>query len=460
MVTSMRKSSSTAGLILALLFAIFAFQLNASMLSPVLATMEQELGTTTARIGLTQTAFFTAAALFSLILPRWGDLVGRRKIMVAMVAVTAIGSIIAALSVNVGMLFVPMALIMLRAQMNDDKKYALWMAVLASVNGGIAGVDALAGGWLASAFGFRSVFWAMAAVAVLAVVFVLMGTEDTRGAQKLPMDWPGSAALVVSLGTVLTAFNQLGKLGEADFVLIAVLLVIGAAAFAAFWRIESTSSAPLVATHYLKQRRTWGLLATTTLTMTGVFAIMNGLIPNLAQSQTFAGLDAGTVSWVTLTPYALAGLVFGPVAGRLAARYGYVTVLRGGMIVTVGGIVFSLLVVSVPTAVTLLIVSVWLGIAYAGVVNIMLNGLGVVLSPKDNAGYLPGMNSGAFNIGAGLSYALLFAVNTALASGHGEAAGYRGGLVTAIVVVALALAASFLIPSPASVNKAEPAAKD
>jgi len=137
-----------------------------------------------------------------------------------------------------------------------------------------------------------------------------------------------------------------------------------------------------------------------------------------------------------------------------------VTVLRGGMIVTVGGIVFSLLVVSVPTAVTLLIVSVWLGIAYAGVVNIMLNGLGVVLSPKDNAGYLPGMNSGAFNIGAGLSYALLFAVNTALASGHGEAAGYRGGLVTAIVVVALALAASFLIPSPASVNKAEPAAKD
>lgn len=53
MVTSMRKSSSTAGLILALLFAIFAFQLNASMLSPVLATMEQELGTTTARIGLT-----------------------------------------------------------------------------------------------------------------------------------------------------------------------------------------------------------------------------------------------------------------------------------------------------------------------------------------------------------------------------------------------------------------------
>jgi hypothetical protein len=27
--------------------------------------------------------------------------------------------------------------------------------------------------------------------------------------------------------------------------------------------------------------------------------------------------------------------------------------------------------------------------------NIMLNGLGIVLSPDDNPGYLPGMNSGA-----------------------------------------------------------------
>ena len=59
-------------LMLALLVAVFAFQLNASMLSPALKTMEVELETTEAQIGLTQTAFFTAAALFSLFLPRWG----------------------------------------------------------------------------------------------------------------------------------------------------------------------------------------------------------------------------------------------------------------------------------------------------------------------------------------------------------------------------------------------------
>lgn len=164
------KASGTGGVVLALMSAILAFQLNASMLSPVLATMERELDTTSVQIGVSQTAFFTSAALFSLILPRWGDLIGRRKIMLGMVLVTTIGSVIAALSINVQMLFlarviqgvsgpiVPMALIMLRGQINDDEKYAFWMAVLTSVNGGLAGVDALAGGWLAGTFGFRSVF--------------------------------------------------------------------------------------------------------------------------------------------------------------------------------------------------------------------------------------------------------------------------------------------------------------
>lgn len=56
---------SIVALMAALLVAIFAFQLNASMLSPALVAMEVELNTTAVEIGNTQTVFFTAAALFS-----------------------------------------------------------------------------------------------------------------------------------------------------------------------------------------------------------------------------------------------------------------------------------------------------------------------------------------------------------------------------------------------------------
>lgn len=47
-------TSRVMPIVLSLLAAIFAFQLNASMLSPALATMERELAATTAEIGLTR----------------------------------------------------------------------------------------------------------------------------------------------------------------------------------------------------------------------------------------------------------------------------------------------------------------------------------------------------------------------------------------------------------------------
>ena len=54
---------SIVAVMAALLVAIFAFQLNASMLSPALVAMQNELSTTAVEIGNTQTVFFTAAAL-------------------------------------------------------------------------------------------------------------------------------------------------------------------------------------------------------------------------------------------------------------------------------------------------------------------------------------------------------------------------------------------------------------
>ena len=75
--TRTAKGNVTA-LMVALLAACVAFQLNASMLSPALVTMGEELNTDQAVIGLSQTWFFTAAALVSLFLPRLSDIVGRK----------------------------------------------------------------------------------------------------------------------------------------------------------------------------------------------------------------------------------------------------------------------------------------------------------------------------------------------------------------------------------------------
>lgn len=453
---------STAAVMTALLVACFAFQLNASMLSPALRLMAKELKTTDDVIGLTQTVFFTAAALFSLFLPRLGDMIGRRKLLTGMMALTAVGcalSALAGMTGSVALLFVgrviqgvagptvPVCLIMLRVAVPDPKRYGTLLGVITAVNGGIAGVDALAGGWLAQNFGFGSVFWTMAVIAVLAAVAVAFLTDESLVPGDHRMDWSGTIALVVAVGALLTIFNELAKLSNANFWLVAGLFLLAALSAVAFWIQEDRTSQPLVATVYLRSRSTWALLLTTTLTMTGVFAVMNGLVPGLAQDTDYGpGLSPDVVSFWTLTPYAIAGLLMGPVSGTLAGRFGYRKVLRVGLLGTVIGLGAILAISPSATPVLLLAVNVFVGITYAGMSNIMLNGLGVVLSPSDNPGYLPGLNAGAFNLGAGISFAILPAVSVALGNGLG---GFQGAVITGLVLLALAFASSLLIPAPA-----------
>lgn len=458
----MTKVRSIGAVMTALLVACFAFQLNASMLSPALVLMEKELHTTAAMIGLTQTVFFTAAALFSLFLPRLGDMIGRRKLLTAMMVLTAIGCAISALAGvtgSVALLFigrtiqgvagptVPLCLIMLRVAVPDPKRYGTLMGVITAVNGGIAGIDAIAGGWLAKNFGFASVFWTMAVIAAIAAVAVRSLTDESTVDSPQPMDWLGTLYLVVAVGAALTAINEIAKLKAANWLLVIILVLASALCFLLFWRQEGKTEHPLVTRHYLRSRSTWALLLTTTLTMTGIFAIMNGIVPSIAQDAKFgAALGADVVSFWTLTPYAIAGLVMGPVAGTLAGRFGYRKVLRYGLIGSLISLAILALTMNGAAAWVLLVVSILAGLAYAGTANIMLNGLGIVLSPSDNPGYLPGLNAGAFNLGAGISFAVLYAVMTSLGGGYG---GHLGAIIAGGILLVLALGSSFLIPQPA-----------
>jgi MFS family permease len=459
---AVRTRSSVVPLMIALLAACLAFQLNASMLSPALVTMERELAATSTEIAATQTVFFTAAALFTLFLPRLGDLIGRRRVLVGMLLVMAVGCVVAALATNVPMLFigrliqgvsgpvVPLCLIMLRAQVKDPKAYGTLLGVVTAVNGGIAGGDALLGGYLATNHGFASIFWTMAGVAVVAALVVRFLAPETMADDRPRMDWWGSLLLVVSVGSMLVAVNELGRLADADVVLVVVLAVVAIVSFLFFWQIQGTIRDPLVSTTQLRQRSTWALAATSLLTLSGIFAVMNGVVPALAQDSAMGlAMSAEEVSLWILMPYALAGLLMGPLSGRLAATLGYRTMLRIGLGGTV--VVLGLMVANVDTSsrLVLLLLSVAAGITYAGIGNIMLNGLGVVLSPKERPGSLPGLNTGAINLGAGLSFVIIYAAQTSFAAASGDAAaGYVAALITGAVVLVGALVFSLFIPKP------------
>lgn len=456
------RGSATA-LTAALLTACIAFQLNASMLSPALVTMGEELNTDQGSIGLSQTWFFTTAALFSLFLPRLSDVVGRKKILVFMMLMTAFGSVVAALAPNIEWLFagriiqgisgptVPLALLMLRSAVPNPKRYGALMGLILAVNGGVAGVDSFLGGYLAENHGFRSIFWVMVALAVIAALGVALFTRESKPQAGTRMDWRGVFFIVVAVGALLTALNEAAKLvggiDSSTVLLSAVLLVVSAAAFYGFWATEKRVAEPMVQIEHLRQRATWAPLLTTVLTMTGIFAVINGIVPAYVQAAGPGfGVGATQTALLILTPYALLGWIFGPISGRLAPVWGYNRVLRLGML---GSIVALLIIVffgmdSLPMMVA---GTALLGITYAGTANIMLNGLGVVLSPKGNPGFLPGMNAGAFNLGAGLSFLVLPAVLVGTSS-LGDRTSYVTVVVVGLLITVAAFAASLLIPKP------------
>jgi MFS family permease len=474
MTATITETRTTRGnvtaLMVALLAACVAFQLNASMLSPALVTMGEELNTDQAVIGLSQTWFFTAAALFSLFLPRLSDIVGRKKILVGMMLLMAVGSVIAALAPDVTWLFVgriiqgvsgptvPLCLIMLRSAVNNPRKYGTLMGLITAVNGGVAGVDSFVGGYFAEHFGFRSIFWLMVVLALVATALIAFLAGESKPAAGTRMDWLGVFFIVVAVGALLTALNEgaklVGAFSSGTLMLSLALVLVSAVAFYAFWRTEKRAAQPMVETVHLRQRSTWAPLLTTTLTMTGIFAVINGIVPAYVQAADGFGIGPTEMSLIILTPYALLGWIVGPLSGKLAPVLGYTKVLRIGLLGSIAALAimafFGLNSLPLMIAGTVL-----LGIMYAGTVNIMLNGLGVVLSPAGNPGFLPGMNAGAFNLGAGLSFLVLPAVLVATSALGDARASYLTVIVVGLALTVAAFAASLLIPKPVEAEVAE-----
>lgn len=450
--TPLKEKTNVVPLMVALLMACMAFQLNASMLNPVLVTIAKSLGTSEATVGLTQTAFFMSAALFSIFIPRLSDIVGRQKVLFTLIAITTIGGVVAALAPNIEIYFlsrviqgvsgpvVPLCLLMLHHEVKDPKQYGILMGIITAVNGGIAGIDAFLGGYIATNFGFRPVFWFIAAVGVITLPFILKGAPESKPNAGQRMDWLGVIFLVITLAGFLTALNF-----TSNVPLVIGSVIVALVSFTLFVQTEKKVTNPLVTIADLKKRSTWALLLTTVLTMTGIFAIVNGLVVSFAQNGDIGySLTANTTAIYLLAPYALIGWLVGPFMGKLAPVYGYNRILRVGLIGSLLGIV-ALMYLGLNTMAILIAATIFIGVTYAGTANIMLNGLGVVLSPKDNPGFLPGMNAAAFHIGAGLSFALLPAMQAMNATSKD---GYFNGMLLGLGITILAFLVSFLIPKP------------
>jgi sugar phosphate permease len=81
-----------------------------------------------------------------------------------------------------------------------------------------------------------------------------------------------------------------------------------------------------------------------------------------------------------------------------------------------------------------------LGVFYNGLTLTTINGLGVILSPKDSPGSLPGLNGACFGIGAGLGIAIVAPIAAA-----GRYIDYQMAMWVSSAITVVALLASMWV---------------
>lgn len=439
-----------AAVVTSLILGVLAFQLNASMVTPALPAIGRELNVDGAGLGQVSSLLFLSGAVAGLVLSRWSDFFGRRRMAILILAIVIVGTLMCVFAPNLPVLLMgrvlqgacsasfQLAYVTLSERM-DAKAFGTTLGIITAVNGGVGGIDGYLGGLLADNWGFRPVFWVILIVAVIALLASWVALpKDEVNASTGRMDWYGGLGLSVAL-ICLTYFVSEGS-GRGWLAAVPLLFLVGAVvAFVVFWKIVQHRETPLIAVHHLKSRQVWPVVLTTTLTLASVFAVINFTVVLLSQNAEIGyGLDAATASLRYLLPPALIGVAAAPFAGWFAAKFGWLKAMRIGMILSIAAVA-TIAALPLERWVVFVAIAV-LGVSYNGFLLTTANGLGVLLSPTEAPSALPGINGAGFGIGAGLGIGIV-----APFAGAGSLAGFQQALFISLGITVLAFIASLFI---------------
>ena len=176
--------------------SVSAFALLQSLVAPVLAEIQADLHTSQTTVTWVLTAYLLSASVFTPIVGRVGDKVGKERMLVVALVALAVGSLIAALATSIGLMIVgrviqgvgggvlPLSFGIIRDEF-PEKKIPGAVAAVASLAAVGAGVGLVLAGRSSASFDYHWLFWfpmiVTAAAAVATVVFVPESPVRTPG---------------------------------------------------------------------------------------------------------------------------------------------------------------------------------------------------------------------------------------------------------------------------------------
>ncbi|AGB25034.1 arabinose efflux permease family protein [Mycobacterium sp. JS623] len=448
--------SQTALMVSALIVSVVAFQLNTTMLIPAIHTINEEFGGDA--FATMSTYFSLAGAVSSVVLIRWSDYVGRKRVLLGVMVVMCVGTVLCIVSTTLGLMVVGrilqggsvitfgLAFLIMREHLSGPA-FGTCCGLVTAINGGVAGFDSLLGGVMVDRLGYRSIFVLSLTVGIAALAFAWKAVPADH---RLPvggdrMDWWGAILLsltAIGANLFLTHGAREGWLSP----LALGWIVTATAALVALVVVDSRLHHPLVAIEHLRSREAWPLIVATTLCIASFMTVLTFIVPSIGEDDDSGfALDGTTTALLLLTPAAVVQLITAPLAGRLAVRIGFVTVLRAGVASSI--VVTALLALFVQNLSMIVTLMIVFGFTCTGVLLTAVSTLAVVQAPDDEPGSLPGINGVAFGIGGAAGFAWAGPV-----VGTGTVASFQTALWTCVAIGIVALIFSVILkPKPGPV---------
>jgi EmrB/QacA subfamily drug resistance transporter len=371
-----------------------------------------------------------------------GDRFGRRRVLQAGLAVFTLASVGCSIAPGVGWLvafralqgvggsaLTPMSMGIITATFTDPaartRAIGLWSGTFGV--GMVAGPAA--GGVLAAAWGWRSLFWITTLPAMIAIVLAGLVIPDSRAARPGRIDVPGQALVIVFLACLVYGIIEGPSAGWRS---PPVLATFGASAAALVLLVgwERRCADPLIDLRVFRSLPFSGALAITV----SAFACLGGfLFLTTLYLQEVHGLDVRQAG-LQLIPLAAATAVAGPLAGRVMSRGGARgTLTFAGTALAASCLMLAQAPATAPWAI-LAATYIAFGAGY-GAVNTVISAVAVAGMPRAQAGVAGGITSAGRQAGQSLGVSAAGAI---LAGGlHGA---IRNGFAAASHPAWLAIA--------------------
>ena len=308
-------------------------------------------------------------AISALILPmgRLSDIIGRKTVYLAGLAIFAVAALLAASSQSILALIAFKAVQGFGAAMTQGTGMAMVTSVFpadergkgigshASVVGSGGVIGPVVGGFLITVFDWRWLFYVnflMAVVTILVVVMVIRSQAFRQDTRSRTYDFPGAALSTAVLLTFLLAVSNGARMGwGSPQIVVAMLGFVAFLAAFVWWELRAPS--PMLDMELFRSRVFSIGISTNFMSFLGITSA-RFLMPFYLQAA--LGYTPAVVG-IVLLPNAVSRIVMGPLSGRLSDRYGWRPFNIIGLLLSATGL-FMLASLTVSSSVALVIAGI------------------------------------------------------------------------------------------------------